>query len=136
MSATYLIDSPSITKIVTVVQPLDLITMGSAPINIYSKSNNLLPFYIVMNLTTGSIPYDFGALDYFVFIGAGGDFFDSVYTLQTIQNDQFVVGYARLLFKTQSAGLPPFDLNLTTVTGNDATQGDGVLTIYTYCISI
>ena len=132
----YLIEPPGISRIVTIIQPSDLITMGSTPIPIYQKSDKLLPFYIVMNLTTGTVPYDFGALDFFVFTGAGGQFFDSVYTLQTIQNDEFVVGYARPDFKTQTAGIPPFDLNLTTVTGNDATQGDGVLTVYTYCISI
>jgi hypothetical protein len=132
----YLIEPPGITKIVTVIQPSDLIAMGSTPVSIYSKSDKLLPFYIVLNLTSGTVSYDFGVGDFFVFTGAGGLFFDSVYTLQTIQNDEFVVGYARSEFKILTAGIPPFDLNLTTITGNDATQGDGVLTVYTYCISI
>jgi hypothetical protein len=136
MSATYLTDPGNITKFVNVIQPLNLITMGSSPIVIYDKSYNLLPFYIVMNLTTGTIPYNFGLGDFFIFRGAGGDFFDSTYTLQTIQNDQYVVGYARQGFKNFSAGNPPFDLNLTTITGNDATQGDGILTVYTYCIKL
>ena len=132
----YLIEPPGITKIVTVIQPSDLVTMGSTPVSIYSKSDKLIPFYIVMNLTTGTTPYDFGAADFFQFNGSGGIFFESTYTLQTIQNDEFVVGYARSEFKILTAGSPPFGLELTTITGNDATQGDGILTIYTYCITI
>ena len=132
----YLIEPPGITKIVTVIQPSDLITMGTVAVPIYQKSDNLLPFYIVLNLTRGSVLYDFGVGDFFVFTGAAGLFFDSTYTLQTIQDDEFHVGYARPEFKLLTAGVPPFDLNLTTITGNDATQGDGVLTVYTYCIKI
>jgi hypothetical protein len=133
----YLIEPGGISRIVTVIQPSDLINMGSTPIPIYQKSDKLLPFYIVLNLTTGTVPYNFGVGDFFVFTGSGsGAFFDSFYTLQVIQNDEFVVGYARSEFKIQTAGIPPFDLNLTTITGNDATQGDGVLTVYTYCIKI
>jgi hypothetical protein len=132
----YLIEPGGITKLVTVIQAADLITMGSAPVPIYLKSNNLLPFYIVMNLTTGTTSYDFSGPDHFVFNGAGGLFFESNYTLQTIQDDEFHVGYARPEFKILTAGSPPFDLNLTTITGNNATQGDGVLTVYTYCIKI
>jgi len=131
----YLIEPPGITKIVTVIQPSDLITMGSTPVPIYLKSDNLLPFYIVLHLTTGTTPYDFNNPDHFVFTSGVGLFFESTYVLQTIQNDEFVVGYARQ-FKTLSAGSPPFDLYLTTINGANATQGDGILTVYTYFISI
>jgi hypothetical protein len=123
------------TKIVKTFSPQELQTMGSSPLSIYDKEN-LIPFFIVMNLTTGTTPYDFGVGDYFQFNGSGGIFFESVYPLQTIQNDEFVVGYSRSEFKINTLGTPPFGLFLTTINGNDATQGDGVLTVYCYCLSL
>lgn len=132
----YLLEPGGITKLVKVIQPFDLITMGSTPVPIYLKSDNLLPFYIVLHLTTGTTPYDFNGPDHFIFSSAVGPFFTSTYPLQTIQDDEFHVGYARPEFKTNTAGSPPFDLFLTTINGQDATQGDGVLTVYTYCIKI
>lgn len=132
----YLIEQPGITRLINVIQPADLITMGSSPVLIYDKVNNLIPFFIVMNLTTGTVPYDFGVTDFFQFQDVNTNkIFDSTTVLQVIQNDEFVAGYARQ-FKTNSFGIPPFSLYLSTVSGLDATQGDGILTVYTYCINI
>lgn len=132
----YLLEPSGIVKLTNVFQPAELQTMGSNPLTIYSKKK-LIPFYIVLNLTTGTIPYNFSGPDHITFFGLGGQFFDSTYTLQTIQNDEYVVGYARSEFKIGTLGTnPSFDLTLSTINGNDATQGDGVLTVLTYCVRL
>lgn len=133
----YLIEQSQIVKVVSTFQPAQIITMGTSPLDVISKSDFLIPFYIVMKLTTGTTPYDFGAADHFAFFGNSGLFFDATgYTLQTIQNDEYHVGYARTGFKLNTIGVPPFNLTLSTVTGLDATQGDGDLTINTYCVKL
>lgn len=134
----YLIEQSQIVKVVSTFQPAQIITMGSSPLDVISRSDFLIPFYIVMKLTTGTTPYNFGAADHFAFYGNSGIFFDASpgYTLQTIQNDEYHVGYARTGFKLNTIGVQPFNLTLSTVTGLNATQGDGVLTINTYCVKL
>lgn len=131
----YLIEPSGIVKLTNIFQPAELQTMGSSALSIYTKEN-LIPFFIVLNLTTGTTPYDFNGPDHITFFGSGGILFTSTYTLQTIQNDDYVVGYARSEFKINTLGIPAFDLTLSTINGNDATQGDGVLTVLTYCVRL
>jgi len=132
----YLLEPSGIVKLTNTFQPAELQTMGSNALTIYAKEK-IIPFYIVLNLTTGTIPYNFNGPDHITFFGAGGMFFDSTYTLQTIQNDEYVVGYARSGFKILTLGTNPlFDLTLSTINGADATQGDGVLTVLTYCVRL
>lgn len=133
MSAT-LITPGALVQIKKVFQPSELQTIGSAPLSIFDRGR-FVPLYISMVLSTGTTPYDFGLGNDFVFVSdAGGPIFDSAaYPLETIQNDQTVICTPNAAndFKINRLGdiSSGYSLLLTTTTGVDATQGDGILSL-------
>lgn len=133
MAAT-LITPGALVQIKKVFQPSELQTIGSAPLSVFDKQR-FLPLYISMVLSSGTTLYDFGLGNDFVFISdAGGSvFFSNFYTLETIQNDETVICTPNVSngFKISSLGdiSSGYSLLLTTTTGLDATQGNGVLSL-------
>lgn len=133
MSAT-LITPGALVQIKKVYQPAELQTIGSAPLNVFDKGR-FLPLYISLVLSSGTTPYNFGLGNDFVFVSdVGGQiFFSNFYPLETIQNDETVICTPNQAngFKISSLGdiSSTYSLQLTTTTGVDATQGDGILTL-------
>jgi len=128
---------PNFGKVIkSIVQPSDLITIGSNPVNLLPKTSDFLVTQIWLNLTAGTTPYDFGPGALFGFQGNGGNFVcnSAAYTLQVIQIDELNVSYLNNSdgFKIGSFAPGNQSLNLTTADGTDATQGDGVLTAWLF----
>ncbi len=135
----YLINGSQLIRIEKSFQPAQLQSIGSNPLSIFTKQR-YLPLYIALRLTTGTTPYDFGIGDIFCFVSDLSNsaiFLSNSYPLQTIQNDETVIctpneANAFKISKLGDIVSMPYTLQLTTITGLDATQGDGILNVIFY----
>lgn len=128
---------PNVGRIIkSVFQPAELQTIGSAPLALLPKNNNFFACQIWMNLTVGSVLYDFAVGAEFEIRGNNNIAvcFSNNYPLQAIQLDEYNMAYLNQAdgFKIGRFNLGNQDLILTTADGTDATQGDGVLTVWVF----
>ena len=132
------IKNPGVGSILTItIQPDELKTIGSAAVQLLPREGSkFVAVQIWMNLTVGTVMYDFPAGAFFTIAGNGGNsvVLSSAYELQVIQTDELNVAYLNNSdgFKIDRFTKADQDLTLTTVTGDDATVGDGVLTVWIF----
>jgi hypothetical protein len=136
MSATYLTDINYIEIKKAVVLPPDIYGCGTNPLTVV-KDINSYPLYMAIELSAGTIAYDFGSGAIFTFQNSvtGNEIFPAAgYTLQVIQGFGICINIPIGIqgFKRNGVFSLPYSLNLTTQDGTDATQGDGILTITYY----
>jgi hypothetical protein len=136
MSATYLTDINYIEVKKAIIQPFDILVCGSFPVAVI-KDLNSYPLYMAIELSAGTVNYDFnvGAIFTFQNSVSGNDIFPAAgYPFQVIQGFQICINIPLGIqgFKRGGVTSLPYDLILTTQNGTDATQGDGILNITYY----
>jgi hypothetical protein len=132
----YLIESNLLEVKKAVVLPPDIYGCGTNPFTVI-KDINSYPLYMAIELSAGTIAYDFGVGAIFTFQSSvsGNEIFPSAgYTLQVIQGFGICINIPIGIqgFKRGGVDALPYSLNLTTQDGTDATQGDGILNITYY----
>ena len=131
----YLIESNIEVK-KAVILPADIYGCGTNPSTVI-KDINSYPLYMAIELSAGTIAYDFGAGAIFTFQSSvsGNDIFVAAgYNLQVIQGFGICINIPLGIqgFKRGGVSSLPYSLNLTTLDSTDATQGDGILNITYY----
>lgn len=131
------IKNPGIGSLLTItIQPDELRQIGSTGVQLLQRGSKFVAVQIWMNLTVGTVLYDFPAGAFFTIVGNGGNsvVLSAAYELQVIQTDELNVASLNNSdgFKVGRFIKADQDLTLTTVTGDDATVGDGVLTIWIF----
>lgn len=131
------IKNPGVGSLLTItIQPDELKTIGSAGVQLLQRGSKFVAVQIWMNLTVGTVLYDFPAGAFFTITGNEGNsvVLSAAYELQIIQTDELNVASLNNSdgFKIGRFTKGDQSLTLTTVTGEDATVGDGVLTVWIF----
>lgn len=132
----YLIESNYIEVKKAVILPADILGCGTNPLTVI-KDINSYPLYMAIELSAGTVNYNFGAGAIFTFQSSvsGNDIFVAAgYNLQVIQGFGICINIPLGIqgFKRGGVTSLPYSLNLTTLDSTDATQGDGILNITYY----
>lgn len=132
----YLIESNYIEVKKAVILPADILGCGSTPITVIANLNSY-PLYMAIELSSGTVNYNFGAGAIFTFQSSvsGNEIFPAAgYPFQVIQGFGICINYPIGIqgFKRGGVSSLPYDLILTTQDATDATLGDGILNITYY----